>query len=295
MARFSNGRGDRRIYIALFACASLLTIVCVFSIRSVGAGLKLPNATGAGGAFSQSACRLFNCECLVRHSAVTPHHDCPRAPPCPECEPPTECPPRQKSTPNNDCPQPKECPPLPACEPEPGSSGTSANASDLLQPFSKYQPKMEPRALRRSVYSRGDPSRLRRFVAKLTSGVPVSIVALGGSVASGQGATDGFGFVRRFFDFIQMAFPNDNHKLINTGFGGSTSYIFTNCIQTMTKDPDLVLVEFSVNDNSDVALDKPLDPKNPGQGKGIRSFEQLLRKALQLPSRPAVSFPRYGL
>ncbi|KAI7846460.1 hypothetical protein COHA_000070 [Chlorella ohadii] len=156
----------------------------------------------------------------------------------------------------------------------------------IVQQMWQYQPFLSQRSLRRGLYSLGDPARMRRFVHKLLSGDPVSVSMLGGSVTAGQGAMHGGPYVARWFNWLKEISEAEglpaNHTLKNPAFGGSTSAIFTVCVNDMVQeDADLVVVEFSLND----------DPGSSGKYKenALRlSMERLMRKLLALPNKPAV-------
>ncbi|KAG2492246.1 hypothetical protein HYH03_009488 [Edaphochlamys debaryana] len=76
--------------------------------------------------------------------------------------------------------------------------------------------------------------------------------------------------------------PSDpllSHHWVNGGLPGTTSAYMSSCMhQHLPLDVDLVLIEYSVNDS----------PTPSGEFEERRPFERLVRKALELPSRPAV-------
>lgn len=146
----------------------------------------------------------------------------------------------------------------------------------------QYDPFLPERSLRQGIYSMGEGSRMRRFTDKLLAGKPVSLSAVGGSVTAGQGAAHGQPVMNRIWNWILEVSPQAqaNHTLKHGAFGGSTSAIFTVCVNDMVQpDVDLVLVEFAVN-----------DPKATGRFRDPDrlSFERLLRKLLEFENRPAV-------
>lgn len=155
----------------------------------------------------------------------------------------------------------------------------------IVQHMWQYTPFLSQRSLRRGLYSIGDPARMRRFVHKLLSGDPISVSTLGGSVTAGQGALHGGPYVARWFNWLREISPSPtasvDHTLKNPAFGGSTSGIFTVCVNDMVQDDvDLVVVEFALNDG-------------PGTHEQFKdplrlSMERLFRKLLALPNKPAV-------
>ncbi|PRW51157.1 hypothetical protein C2E21_5422 [Chlorella sorokiniana] len=155
---------------------------------------------------------------------------------------------------------------------------------DIVQRLWQYQPFLSQRSLRRGLYSLGDPARMRRFVHKLLSGDQISVSTLGGSVTAGQGAMHGGPYVARWFNWLNEISPRQQpseHTLKNPAFGGSTSGIFTVCVNDMVQeDADLVIVEFSLNDGGSTGQFK--------ENKLRLSMERLFRKLLALPNKPAV-------
>ncbi|KAL4421876.1 hypothetical protein ABPG77_003678 [Micractinium sp. CCAP 211/92] len=132
----------------------------------------------------------------------------------------------------------------------------------------------------RAIYSMGDPSRLRRMAAKLLAGQPVNIVFLGGSLTVGLGA-DHIGqsnFAARFLTWIGQTFPGAQHRLVNSGFGGTGTSYFAMCVtRHVAPDTDLVFLETNVNDGP-----------RPMEHSSRKAHERLIRKLLRLQSRPAL-------
>ena len=109
----------------------------------------------------------------------------------------------------------------------------------------------------------------------------LQVVLLGGSITRGTGASrPGHAYASRFFQALNASFPHPAHAFINHGMGGTTSTIFAACTeQLVPPDADLVVLEFTYNDQKDGGYSKP----------SRRAFEQLLRRLLRLPSPPAVA------
>ncbi|KAI7841869.1 hypothetical protein COHA_004398 [Chlorella ohadii] len=161
-----------------------------------------------------------------------------------------------------------------------GAGQASPNGAAQQQLRLPWPPLLSAADVQRGITYHGTGARLQAVAAKLLAGQPIKAYTLGGSVTKGQGAsTDGAAYPHRFFEFIRAAFPHSKHVLLNKGIGGTSSGIFAACAeQLVAPDADLVFVEFTVNDRPDLPLTDP-------QRKG---FEQLLRKLLRLPGRPAV-------
>lgn len=175
---------------------------------------------------------------------------------------------------------------------------TSFSPSDLYTKLLDYTPVLDRTSITKGLKSQGDPTKMRTFLTKLQNGEPVTIAAVGGSVTTGQGATtnDGViqGYVQMYFKYINDTWPHTDHVFINTGFGGTTSSIYTMCVEAMLDDADMAIVEFSVNDSEDTPLKKgQIDEDDPSQGSQLKNFERLLRKLMTLPSQPAVVLLHY--
>lgn len=112
-----------------------------------------------------------------------------------------------------------------------------------------------------------DDRALGAVMRKAEAGEPVSIVCIGGSITQGTisgGAGDSEilkngelpskrAYAEIFFEWWQKRFPDTEFNFVNAGIGGTDSYLG---VHRLTQDvldynPDLVLVEFSVNDGND--------------------------------------------
>lgn len=86
---------------------------------------------------------------------------------------------------------------------------------------------------------------LPNFFAKVKEGKPVTIAYFGGSITAAQG-----GWRERSLTWFQQQFPQANIKHINAGVGGTGSDlgVFRVKNDVINYKPDLVFVEFAVND-----------------------------------------------
>lgn len=127
-----------------------------------------------------------------------------------------------------------------------------------------------------SVKIEGDCSRLKAFVSKCLDGKDVTVVAIGGSVTRGESASS---FDNAYYslvgDWISRRW-NVKVNSINAGSNGTGSVIGVERVErdVLRHEPDLVIVEFSVNDG-DNDLDK-------------EAYESLIIRLLSAPCRPAV-------
>ena len=93
---------------------------------------------------------------------------------------------------------------------------------------------------------------LQNTLHKLTAGDTVNVAYIGGSVTGGTGSTDSsqYSWRARTTAWLSSKYPNATVNEINMGIGGTGSYLgaarFNNNI--ISRNPDLVFVEFAVND-----------------------------------------------
>lgn len=134
----------------------------------------------------------------------------------------------------------------------------------------------------RSLVNLGNTKRLMDVVNKAKAGEDVNICYIGGSITQGAGATpiNEECYARKsFLGFKKLMGNGDNIHYIKAGVGGTPSELGMirfdrDVLRDGTVEPDLLVVEFAVNDEGD-------------ETKG-NCFESLVRRALKLPSQPAV-------
>ena len=106
----------------------------------------------------------------------------------------------------------------------------------------------------------------------------VTIGYIGGSVTEGKKYSD------LFTAYLKEAYPNNNITEINAGVGGTNSFlgVHRSELDLFSYNPDIVLIEFSINDYND-------DPNFDFSVFG-RTCEGLVRKALKLNENVIVAF-----
>jgi lysophospholipase L1-like esterase len=129
-----------------------------------------------------------------------------------------------------------------------------------------------------------DDAALAKVMRKAESGEPVTIACIGGSITQGtiaKGTADsevGFStpYAELFHEWWTERFPDTEVNFINAGIGGTDSYLGVHRVErdVLQYQPDLVLVEYAVND-ADSFFYK-------------RSYDNLVRKILESDSAPAV-------
>ncbi len=129
-----------------------------------------------------------------------------------------------------------------------------------------------------------DDTALAAVMKKAARGEEVTIACIGGSITQGtissgtDDAQTGFKkcYADLFFEWWSDTFPDTEFSFINAGIGATDSYLGVHRVQrdVLDHNPDLVLVEYSVNDGSSI-LDK-------------RNYDNLVRKILLAENNPAV-------
>ena len=123
----------------------------------------------------------------------------------------------------------------------------------------------------------GNAARLERVFAKGLRGEPIVVAVIGGSITSGVRASRRelqWGAV--LADWFRHAFPKSEVTYVNAGIGatGSNYAVYRVEADVCAKNPDVVGVEFAVNDGDDASA--------------TETDEGLVRHLLKCPSRPFV-------
>lgn len=130
----------------------------------------------------------------------------------------------------------------------------------------------------RGIVSGGDSRRLLAVMEKARNGGEITVAAIGGSITAGglQTKDPANRYIARVAAWFTKTFPNAKVRFINAGIGGTNSVYGAMRIKgdVLSKKPDLVIVEFAVNDKAN-----PIFPL---------SYEGVLRQILREPQKPAL-------
>lgn len=124
--------------------------------------------------------------------------------------------------------------------------------------------------------------RLVRCMEKAARGEEMTIGFLGGSITQGSLSTDDtLMYAYRCYEWWVKQFPNATFHYVNGGIGGTSSHFGVARAQKdlLMYQPDVVVVDFTVNDVGDDDLPDPLLKE---------TYEGLMRKILGSQSHPAV-------
>ena len=128
------------------------------------------------------------------------------------------------------------------------------------------------------MYTQGNPARIAKVIKKLQAGEEVTIAYLGGSITQGTGADNENCYAALTTKWIESQYPDAKVNYVNAGIGATGSYIGVHrCdAQVLSHDPDLVFIDFSVNDES--------------QNNAINklTYEGLIRKIWKHSSNPGI-------
>ena len=173
--------------------------------------------------------------------------------------------------------------------PDSADSGTSSDNPESGNSESEPQEEIEeipytlggeltPTMIANSRYNVGNQVRLAEFFKKLRAGKEVTVAFLGGSITQGSSAGNDLCYARLTANWIQEQFPDATVNYVNAGIGATGSYIGVHRCDNdgLSHDPDIVFVDFSVNDTTErTELNK-------------LTYESLMRKLWFAESSPAV-------
>ncbi|MFG6393371.1 MAG: SGNH/GDSL hydrolase family protein [Lachnospiraceae bacterium] len=136
--------------------------------------------------------------------------------------------------------------------------------------------------IKNSLVSKGDLTKLKTVTDKAKSGEDVTLAYIGGSITQGAGATpiNTECYAYKSYQLFKEKFGKGNNvHLIKAGVGGTPSELGMirferDVLRNYTVKPDIIVIEFAVNDEGD-------------ETKGD-CYESLVRKALNLPYKPAI-------
>lgn len=131
--------------------------------------------------------------------------------------------------------------------------------------------------IRRAVINEGNTARLADAMKRAKAGEQITIGTIGGSITQGTAAsTTDERYANRALEWWTKAFPQAQLDFVNAGIGATDSYIGVHRVDAdlLSKKPDVVIVEFSVND-TDAALN-------------LQTYDSLVRKILTAENHPAV-------
>ena len=131
--------------------------------------------------------------------------------------------------------------------------------------------------LERSVLSTGNNERMKRAMEKAQKGEDVTLAYIGGSITQGYNAGTTEIFAKLSSDYFRDTYATTGKvNYVNAGLSGTPSLLgLIRCERDILEaKPDVVFIEFAVNDAQDTM--------------SISAFESLVRKVLKQEQDPAV-------
>ena len=136
----------------------------------------------------------------------------------------------------------------------------------------KYQVNLE-----NAIANQGNLYRLKQLMERAQKGDKLKIGFIGGSITMGCMATQPEkAYTWLIYEWWKKTFPNSEFSYINAGIGATTSQFAAARVDSdlLTYKPDLIFVEFSVNDESNEFF--------------LETFESLIRKLYTFDEKPVI-------
>ena len=130
---------------------------------------------------------------------------------------------------------------------------------------------------KRALLNEGNRSRLAIAMQNAQNAGKLTVGVIGGSITQGSLASNQANcYAELFHSYWTEKFPDCEVNFVNAGIGGTNSYLGVHRVdeQLLSAEPDVVIVEFSVND-TDKVMNK-------------YSYDSLVRKILNAEGAPAV-------
>ena len=156
------------------------------------------------------------------------------------------------------------------------SSDTSSETSSIDE--SKLtEEQIYSNMVERSLMDLGNLERMSKFIGKLESKQEVTIAFIGGSITEGLTAGPEKCWAKLTYDRLCEKYPDTKINYVNAGLSGTPSILGNIRLQRDVLDhkPDMVFVEFAVNDGNDQIYKD--------------SYDAMVRKILSQENQPAVA------
>lgn len=153
-----------------------------------------------------------------------------------------------------------------------GETAMTTTVPTTQAPLTDYD-----RMLERSILNIGNPYRLQQKIRAAQNGEDITIAYIGGSITEGPDVKPAERYVTLSYQEFDENYANGGKvRSVNAGLSGTPSNLGLLRLQrdVLEHEPDIVFVEFAVNDSQD------------SQEK--RCFESLIRTVLQQENDPAV-------
>lgn len=171
--------------------------------------------------------------------------------------------------------------PLTACGAQTGNvddtAAVTSSVNEAQSENDKPADDFHKQMVDRSLYSLGNTQRLKAKMEKARSGEETTVAYIGSSITEGAMGGPLGCYAYLSYEYFRDTYGNgDNVKYINAGFSGisSTLGVLRAERDVLSKNADIVFVEFSVNDTMEVVSKE--------------AYESLVRTILETDNEPAV-------
>lgn len=157
------------------------------------------------------------------------------------------------------------------------ADGTTAAGEDDETVF-KLGDDVTEKMIELSQLNVGNRVRLANVIKKAQSGENITVAYLGGSITQGSSAGNELCYAKLTSDWLQEQFPDITVNYVNAGIGATGSFIGVHRADgdVIAQNPDLVFVEFAVNDTTE------------NTERNTNSYDSLVRKLWSSESAPAI-------
>ncbi len=153
-------------------------------------------------------------------------------------------------------------------------------SKDLEENYTKYtlDGELTQHMIDMSRLNEGNKVRLASVIKKLKNGENVTVGFIGGSITQGTSAGNELCYAKLTADWLQQTYSGAKINYVNAGIGATGSYIGVHRVTTdlLSQKPDLVFVEFSVNDTTEFTQ------------RNKESYDSLLRTIWKSSTNPAI-------
>lgn len=159
------------------------------------------------------------------------------------------------------------------------SSDTSSETSETssIDESKLTEEQIYDNMVERSLMDLGNLERMSKFIGKLENKQEVTIAFIGGSITEGLTAGPEKCWAKLTYDRLCEKYPDTKINYVNAGLSGTPSVLGNIRLQRDVLDhkPDIVFVEFAVNDGNDQIYKD--------------SYDAMVRKILSQENQPAVA------
>lgn len=129
-----------------------------------------------------------------------------------------------------------------------------------------------------SIYVEGNCVRLVKALEKAELGEELTVAYLGGSITQGSSAGDDLCYARLTTNWLAEKFPDAKINYVRAGIGATGSYIGVHRAKrdVISKNPDLVFIDFSVNDTTEHTE------------RNVNAYDSLIQMLWNSESAPAI-------